>query len=124
MKSIPIPTTHNTITETKKIINSSNKIEENEIVVVTYNLSCTNSSLPMPHLCRILEKYHPTFSESNTHPLNIYEESEQYRKNQKGITPPPGKVEFSTSFLFREMAENSVIVSPSGKINLIRKKKL
>ncbi|KAF3678798.1 putative ABC transporter G family member 32-like [Capsicum annuum] len=36
----------------------------------TYSLSCTDSSLSMPHPCRILQKY-TTLGESNSHPLSF-----------------------------------------------------
>ncbi|KAG5619210.1 hypothetical protein H5410_019034 [Solanum commersonii] len=37
---------------------------------MNWSLSCADSSLLMPHPCRILQKY-TTFGESDTHPLTV-----------------------------------------------------
>uniref|UniRef100_M1AN39 TPR domain containing protein n=1 Tax=Solanum tuberosum TaxID=4113 RepID=M1AN39_SOLTU len=49
----------------------------------TYDLSCTDSSLSMPHPCWILRKY-TTFGESDTHPLTFLKSPSNIAYDQDG----------------------------------------
>lgn len=69
----------------QKLLEELRLSEKGKLYLYCDNLSCANSSLLMPHPCRILQKY-TTFGESDTHQLTFLKSLSNIGYNKAAIS--------------------------------------